>query len=86
MIDPKRFDDYSAVIDCNECSHYWDSSCDGVSKGSKATCNSYLATRSVVLPEKIRTLENEVGDLKILAITEGIMLVILYILLFTVGG
>ena len=63
MGDPKRFDDYTSVVDCNECARYWDSSCDGVSNDSKRPCNSYLATRSVILPEKINKLEKRVKDL-----------------------
>ncbi len=53
----KRFEDWEEV-DCNECSHYWDDSCDGVSKGSKVGCNSFLATRSVVIPARLNALEN----------------------------
>lgn len=63
---PKRFEDWEHV-DCNDCSHYWDSSCDGASKGSKVGCNSYLATRSVVIPERLNKLENDVKFLKAVA-------------------
>jgi hypothetical protein len=59
---PKRFEDWEKV-DCNECSHYWDSSCDGVSKGSKVGCTSYLATRTVVIPRKLNALEKRVKTL-----------------------
>lgn len=59
----KRFEDWEEV-DCNDCSHYWDSSCDGASKGSRVGCNSFLATRSVVIPEKIKYLERRVGRLE----------------------
>ena len=52
----KRFEDWEEV-DCNECARYWDSSCDGVSKGSKKACNSFLATRSVVIPARLNALE-----------------------------
>lgn len=82
---PKRFEDWEQV-DCNECARYYDSSCDGVSKGSRKPCNSYLATRSVVLPEKIKALENRVHDLKALCITNCIILMILIIVLAIVGG
>jgi hypothetical protein len=54
----KRFDEWDAKVDCNECSHYWDNSCDGVQKGQNRPCNSFLATRSIVLPERIKSLEN----------------------------
>lgn len=60
---PKRFEDWEKV-DCNDCSHYWDSSCDGASKGSKVGCNSFSATRSVVIPEKINHLEKRVKQLE----------------------
>ena len=63
MNDLKRFDDYTCTVDCNECAHYWDSSCDGASKGSTAVCNSFLATRKVVIPEKINQLEERVKTL-----------------------
>ena len=55
----KRFEDWEEV-DCNDCSHYWDSSCDGVSKGSRVGCNSYLATRSIVIPHRVNALEKRV--------------------------
>jgi hypothetical protein len=56
---PKRFEDWEKV-DCNECARYWDSSCDGVTKGSEKPCNSFLATRSVVIPARLKTLEKRV--------------------------
>lgn len=59
---PKRFEDWEE-IDCNDCSHYWDSSCDGASKGSRIGCNSYLATRSIVIPERLNSLEKRVSKL-----------------------
>lgn len=72
---PKRFEEWLPV-DCNECARYWDSSCDGVSKGVQKPCNSFKATRSVVLPEKIKKLENDVSSLRIsLLITSSIVLV-----------
>lgn len=56
---PKRFEDWDKV-DCNECAKYWDSSCDGVSKGSQRPCNSFLATREIVIPAKLKKLERRV--------------------------
>jgi hypothetical protein len=59
---PKRFDDWYEV-DCNECARYWDSSCDGVKtsiKGSKMPCNSFLATRSVIIPKEIERLKRAI--------------------------
>ena len=83
MSDLKRFEDWEQV-DCNDCSHYWDSSCDGVSKGSKVGCNSYLATRSVVLPEKLNKLERRVFWLSLVVFGEyvigGIILLVGWLL------
>lgn len=73
MSDPKRFDDYSEVVDCNDCSHYWDSSCDGVSKGSTTNCNSFLATRSIVIPQRIKQLEKRVFWLSMVVFGEYVV-------------
>jgi hypothetical protein len=70
---PKRFEDWEEV-DCNECARYWDSSCDGASKGSKKGCNSYLATRSVVLPAKINELEKRVDMVIVSCIMTNVLL------------
>ena len=56
---PKRFDEWEEV-DCNECARYWDSSCDGAARDSHKQCNSFMATRSIILPEKIKRLEQTV--------------------------
>jgi hypothetical protein len=53
---PKRFDDWEKV-DCNSCGNYWTDSCDGAPKGSNKVCNSFLPTRSIVIPEKVKQLE-----------------------------
>ena len=80
MSDLKRFDDYQEVVDCNDCSHYWDSSCDGASKGSTANCNSFSATRSIVIPEKLNKLEERVKWLELCTIFLFAMVGILYLL------
>ncbi len=60
---PKRFEDWYKV-DCNECARYWDSSCDGAT-GSHKPCNSFLATRNILIPQEIKTLKNSLKTLKI---------------------
>ena len=55
----KIFDDFPKV-DCNECEHYYTNACDGVSKGSERPCKTFLATRSVNIPAKIKSLEKAV--------------------------
>lgn len=73
----KRFEDWIQV-DCNECARYWDSSCDGVngSQGSQRPCNSFIATRSVVIPAKIKALEKSVKRLTIGSIVLGLVIVV----------
>lgn len=60
-------------VDCNDCKHYWDDTCDATSEGSRRLCNSFVATRRVVLPARIERLESAVRSLKrgyfILAVT-----------------
>ena len=71
----KIFDDFPKV-DCNECSRYWDSSCDGVNKDTKKPCNSFIATRSVIIPEQIKSLKKQIKWLYayiILELTVGIV-------------
>lgn len=84
MADAKRFDDYTPV-DCNECGRYWDNSCDGVkcktnsdkpSTGSTRLCNSFLPTRSVVIPAKIEALEKRVKSLETTTTFQTISLVL----------
>lgn len=75
MSEHKRFEDWQEV-DCNECTHYWDSSCDGASKGSKVGCNSFLATRSVVIPAKLNALEKRVDDLRNTSIFINVVLLL----------
>lgn len=64
--EPKRFSDW-VEVDCNECQRYWDNSCDGCKdalKGSKTPCNSFLATRSVIIPQEIESLKKGYNGLK----------------------
>lgn len=72
----KIFEDFPQV-DCNECSRYWDNSCDGVSKAQKRPCNSFLATRSVVLPQKIKALEKEILRLRVACILLSVCTIML---------
>lgn len=81
MSDPKRFEDWNQV-ECNECARYYDSSCDGVSKGSEKPCNSYVATRDVVIPSKIKSLERRISWLEWAVILE----LVLFILFITLMG
>lgn len=78
--EPKRFSEW-VEVDCNECQRYWDNSCDGCKdtlKGSKMPCNSFLATRSVIIPQEIKQLKKAVKGLKTaVAILSVIVLLII---------
>lgn len=78
MEQSKRFDDW-VEVDCNDCAHWWDSSCDAVDKGSRKPCNSFLATRSVVLPEQIKALDKRLKYLGSATIVLAIINLILWV-------
>lgn len=82
--DTKRFSDWQEV-DCNDCAHYWDSSCDGVQcpvNGSSKPCNSFLATRSVVIPLQIKSIVGHLKWLYGMVILEAITIVVLGVYIF----
>lgn len=63
--------------DCNECEHYWDSSCDGVKKDKKKPCNQFVATRSVIIPKQIEILQQQVKLLGFGMIVIGVLFMII---------
>ena len=58
-----KFDDWAEVKDCNSCDHYWNDTCDGVPEGQKRNCTAFVATRSVVIPEQIKSLRKALNHL-----------------------
>lgn len=84
MSETKIFEEYPKV-DCNECARYWDNSCDGVkcktnsdkpSTGSQRLCNSFLPTRSILIPAKLNALERRVERLRMTAILSDIIIIV----------
>lgn len=75
------FDDWNETVDCNNCAHYWDDSCSGVCKGSKKPCNSFLATRSVVIPSQINAMRDVIKGLVVAQICSWAVMVILVVIL-----
>lgn len=59
MSEQKRFENWEEVS-CNDCACYWDNSCDGVIPPSQKLCNSFKATRKIVIPAQIKALEKRV--------------------------
>lgn len=80
MSEPKRFEDWEEV-DCNDCARYWDSSCDAVKEGTQKLCNSYLATRSMVIPAQIKFLTNVVRGLVF-----SVFIIISVLIIMILGG
>ena len=75
----KRFDNWD--VDCNECANYWTNSCDGVSKGVKKPCNSFLAQRNVSIPLEIKALRGRLKRCEVcLFITDVVLLI------YIIGG
>ena len=70
-----RFQQWEEV-DCNDCVHYWDDSCNGVKKGQKRGCTAFLATRSVVIPQQIKSLKFDIKCLNVCVIILAIALAI----------
>lgn len=78
--DKRIFDDFKEVS-CNDCEHYWDTSCDGVPEGSGRVCNSFKATRSVILPAKLERLERRLEWLiRVSAVTAVGMVILILVL------
>jgi len=71
----KRFDDWN-VVDCNDCTHYWDDSCGGVKKGSEKRCTAFLATKRVDIPLQIKSLKTQIKWLYFGVITIMSLLII----------
>ena len=63
--DRKIFDDFPTV-DCNECERYYTNECDGTLTGSTKPCNSFLATRSILIPKQIKSLQRRIDWLSVI--------------------
>ena len=83
-MEQKKFDDWQDV-NCNECSNWWNDSCTGASTGVKKPCNSFLAQRSVIIPEEIKALRSEIKWLSWHIITLYIV-VSIHVVLDILGG
>jgi hypothetical protein len=57
----KIFDEYH--VDCNECQRYWLDQCDGTPEDVQKPCTSFIATKKVDIPERIKVLEKRLQSL-----------------------
>ena len=53
------------TVDCNDCTHYWDNSCDSTVKGSQRPCKAFSATRRVIYQQEIKSLKKAVRELRV---------------------
>lgn len=53
------FDEWEHV-DCNDCTHYWNDSCDGASNGENKPCNSFLATKRIDLHLQVKSIREQI--------------------------
>ena len=76
-----RFDEWESVeVDCNTCDNYWTNSCDGVPLDKKRNCQSYIASRSISIPEELEEVKQQLQMLEyvvyliILSLFIGVMI------------
>ena len=67
------FSDYP-ICDCNRCERYYDSQCDGTKVGEQRECKGYIATRHTDIEKRLREMEADVYNSKLLS---GMVLVLL---------
>lgn len=60
MEDKKIFD--LEPIACEDCERYWDSSCDG--HKNEAPCKSFKAALKYDIPQRLKTVEYKVNELR----------------------
>lgn len=53
----QRFDEEWYSTPCQDCTHWWDSSCDGALQAPTSDCKSFSPTRSVTIPLEIKRLK-----------------------------
>lgn len=83
--DKRRFEGWETPVDCNDCEKYWLNQCDGVCKARERQCTAFKATRSVVIPEQIKSLKKRLKwltrALAVLGVIQLATLVLLYFVL-----
>jgi hypothetical protein len=77
--DSKRFEEWTCKVDCNECERWWTNQCDGVFQGSEKPCKSFLATRRIVIPARVKSLEKRVKRLETWFIALDVLIILISI-------
>ena len=71
-MEQKIFDEYE--VDCNDCQRYWLDQCDGSKVNVQKPCSSFLATKKMDIPEKVKSIEEKYENIRICIITLSIVL------------
>jgi hypothetical protein len=74
-VDSKKIFD-EPVVECNECEHYWDSSCDGTPLKQERSCTSYKATRREDIPGQIKKLKYNIDKLYLIMLIMNVTLIL----------
>lgn len=81
---PTIFEEW-VEVECEQCERWWLNQCDGCRdgvNGSKTPCNSFLATRSVIIPQQINDLKRCVFGLKIaIGIVSSVVAILVAVLM-----
>lgn len=81
--DRKIFDDYH--VDCNDCQHYWNDTCDAPPDNVERSCTAFIATRRTNIPLQIKTLQ--IGSQRIKkALVIQLVFDVVILLSFLIGG
>lgn len=72
MSTSKIFDDFD--VECNNCQRYWLDQCDATKVDESKPCNSYIATRKMDIPQKVKALDDKVKSLGCIVTITAVML------------
>lgn len=79
----KIFDEFE--VECNGCQRYWTDQCDGVKPDTTKSCSSYLATRNMDIPHKVKKLDEKI-KLMDTTLTVCNVVLLLHLLVHIIGA
>lgn len=77
-MEKSKFDDWSAIKDCNKCEPYWNNQCDGATVGTEMPCNAFVAVRRVSIPAEIKAIRKHLKWLYAGLVVEAVLLILLF--------
>ena len=70
------FDEWEDVQECNECTNYWNESCDGTPVGSERHCTAFKAVRSTDIPLRLKHAEKAIRGL--ISVNIGLVVYVIF--------